>query len=70
MNFKLYNVVRLSRDLPEHRLSVGTRGAIVAVYTQPAGYEIEFCDSAGTTLALVSLSHDDANEMLEPVTKE
>jgi hypothetical protein len=65
MKLKEYDVVRLRRLRPEHALSVGAAGTIVMVYTDPPGYEVEFCDQNGVTLALVSLSEREADGLLE-----
>lgn len=48
---KLFDVVRLTSDLPEDGLRAGAEGTIVEVYEQPeAAYEVEFTD--GTTVAV------------------
>lgn len=48
--------VALTADLPEHRLTQGDVGAVVFVYDQSRGYEVEFVTYTGETVALVSLS--------------
>lgn len=64
--FEEYQVVRLSRDLPEEGLRAGARGAVVMVHPQrpesPREYEVEFVGEDGATLALVTLAED----QLEP----
>ncbi len=64
--FAEYQVVRLSRDIPEEGLKAGARGAVVMVYPQrpesPREYEVEFTDEDGGTLALLTLPED----QLEP----
>lgn len=61
-----YQVVRLSRDIPEEGLKAGARGAVVMVYPgrpdSPREYEVEFTDEEGGTLALLTLPED----QLEP----
>lgn len=57
-----YQVVRLSRDIPEEGLKAGARGAVVMVYPlrpdSPREYEVEFTDEEGGTLALLTLPED------------
>ncbi len=59
MTFAEYDMVRLRRAIPEHGLQSGALGAIVMVFSNPPGYEVEFCDSDGRTLALVTLKEND-----------
>lgn len=59
MTLREYDVVRLLRPLPEHRLPAGAIGAIVMVYPSPLAYEVEFADAQGVTIALVTLSEED-----------
>lgn len=60
--FAEYQVVRLSRDIPEEGLKAGARGAVVMVYPRrpetPREYEVEFTDEDGATLALLTLPED------------
>jgi hypothetical protein len=56
--FDEYQMVRLKR--PTGGLAVGTVGTIVMVYMDARpGYEVEFCDKDGFTLALLTLYDDD-----------
>jgi hypothetical protein len=56
--FNEYQMVRLKR--PTSGLAAGTIGTVVMVYTDPMpGYEVEFCDKDGFTLALLTLYDDD-----------
>ena len=55
MTLHEYDVVRLRHALPQHGLEAGAVGAIVMVFDSPRAYEVEFCDSEGSTLALVQL---------------
>ena len=59
MTIKEYDVVRLRRPLPEHKLATGAVGAVVMVYHDPLAYEVEFCDEYGVTLALLTLQEED-----------
>lgn len=38
----LFDVVRLKYDLPDKSAKKGTEGAVLDVYTDPPGYEVEF----------------------------
>jgi hypothetical protein len=51
MKLKEYDVVRLRLALPEHSLPAGATGTVVMVYDTRPGYEIEFCEEEGVTLA-------------------
>ena len=56
--FDEYQMVRLKR--PKGGLVEGTLGTVVTVYTDPLpGYEVEFGDKDGFTLALLTLYDDD-----------
>ena len=64
--FAEYQVVRLSRDMPEEGLKAGARGAVLMVHPRrpdsPREYEVEFVGEDGSTLALLTLAED----QLEP----
>lgn len=71
-----YDIVELVEDLPVEGLHAGQVGTIVEVYTEPPGFEVEFTDDEGVTVALLSLlpeqlrptAHDDyrgAGEVIE-----
>ena len=47
--------VILACDLPEHGLSAGDIGTVVLVHRQAAGYEVEFTELDGDTIAVVTL---------------
>ena len=56
--FDEYQVVRLKHSV--EGVPAGTLGAVVMVYPgQPPGYEGEFCDGEGVTLALLTLRDKD-----------
>ena len=60
MKFQEYDTVRLSRDIPEENLSRGSTGAILMVYdSDPPEFEVEFTDSVGNTVALLTLKSTD-----------
>jgi Domain of unknown function (DUF4926) len=54
----LYSDVVLLRNLPQHSLSAGDIGTVVAVHDVvglEAGYSVEFFDVLGNTVAIVTL---------------
>lgn len=54
----LYSDVVLCRNLPQHSLSAGDIGTVVAMHDVAgleAGYSIEFFDVLGNTIAIVTL---------------
>ena len=56
MKYSLLEVVKLQQDLPGFNLQKGGIGAIVEVYSNPyEAYEVEFCDTKGKTIALLTL---------------
>lgn len=60
---KEFDVVKLREAIPEHGLDSGSVGAIVHVWKEAEGpFEVEFLDSTGNTIALVTLK----SEQLEP----
>ena len=67
MTPKELDIVRLTRALPDHALEAGATGTIVMVYRDPPGYEIEFADADGLTIALLSVDKSEAEGMLEIV---
>lgn len=54
-----YDVVKLTKDLPESGLRKGTKGTVLMVFTEPKlAYEVEFLDRKGHHLAeLAVLPH-------------
>ena len=63
--FSEYDVVKLKRAHAAQGLEAGAVGAIVMAYDSlPPGYEVEFTDSRGVTIALLTL-HDDDLELVE-----
>jgi hypothetical protein len=70
----LFDTVKLKRDLLNIRdsdnglvnLPAGSFGTVVMVYDESVGdyhkpveYEVDFCDSTGDTIALLTLGQDD-----------
>ena len=54
-NFKLFDVVALTADLPEETLLSGQVGTIVEIYNDGEAYEVEFVDGEGRTYSLLTL---------------
>jgi hypothetical protein len=50
--------VVLKADLPQYGLANGDLGTVVLVHAGGAGYEVEFTDMSGKTLAVVTLDAD------------
>lgn len=65
MKFQLYDMVQLRECVPDRGIPAGTRGAIVLVcQSAPTAYEVELCDSGGSTIAVLTLEED----QLEPAS--
>lgn len=60
-----HDTVVLARSLPEHRLQAGDVGAIVHVYGDQKGFEVEFVSGTGQTVAVVTLKPDDVRPLGE-----
>lgn len=54
-NYKLFDVVALTVDLPEENLSKGQVGTIVEVYKDGEAFEVEFVNVKGKTYGLLTL---------------
>ena len=66
MKYSLLEVVKLQQDFPSLNLRKGDIGAIVEVYTNPyEAYEVEFCDTEGKTIALLTLKPEQFMPFLE-----
>ena len=57
--FEELDVVTLTRNIPEHGLLKGSRGAIVYCYADRQAFEVEFVAESGETLALLTLGAGD-----------
>lgn len=66
--FHELDTVSLTRDLPEHALKQGDKGAIVHCYPNNAAFEVEFVDPEGHTLALMTLTRSDIQPSPIPST--
>jgi len=56
--FKELEAVALRQDLPEFGLVAGDVGTVVFVHRDGQGYEVEFTDADGRTLAVQTLLPD------------
>lgn len=67
MKYSLLEVVKLQQDLPGFNLQRGDIGAIVEVYSNPSyeAYEVEFCDTKGKTIALLTLKPEQLMPFLD-----
>jgi hypothetical protein len=62
--FNEYDIVELQHDRPIDKLCAGAIGTVLMVYRQPVvGYEVEFLDNDGKTIALLTLLE---TEVVEP----
>ena len=52
---KEHDVVVLTQDLPEERLTGGDVGTVVHIHDGGAGYEIEFMTLSGRTIAVATV---------------
>jgi hypothetical protein len=53
------DVVSLTRDIPEENLKKGETGTVVHCYRDGEAFEVEFIDSRGMTIALLTLPNRD-----------
>jgi hypothetical protein len=57
MDVRELDVVTLAADLPADGLHAGDTGTVVHVFHKPyTAYEVEFTDSDGRTIAMVTLT--------------
>ena len=55
-----HSLVVLDADPPHENLARTDVGTVVPVYEDGKGYEVEFFDGGGQTMALVTVGSDDA----------
>jgi hypothetical protein len=73
---KLLDVVALTAEVPEHKLSRGQVGTVVEVLKNGAAYEVEFSDRNGRTYQslglrpdqLMVLHYEPDSQLREPMT--
>ncbi len=56
-SIELLDVVALTKDLPQHKLSRGQVGTVVEILA-PNVFEVEFSDDEGQTYAMLALRTD------------
>ena len=56
---KELDVVTLARDIKEHGLPKGRRGAVVHCYSDGKGFEVEFTDESGESSNVLTLERAD-----------
>jgi len=54
-----HSLVVLDAESPHEKLTRGDVGTVVQVYKGGKGYEVEFVDGGGQTVALVTVGPDD-----------
>jgi hypothetical protein len=54
-----HSLVVLDAEPPHEKLTRGDVGSVVHVYKGGKGYEVEFVDGGGQTIALVTVGSDD-----------
>lgn len=60
MNFKLFDFVRVKRDIPREIVKKGMTGTIIEVFDKPnRAYEVEFSDENGVTVAQLALQPEE-----------
>jgi hypothetical protein len=60
MKFAELDVVRLKEDIPEMNLISGMIGTILLIFEKPEeGYEVEFANEKGETIAELALRQKD-----------
>ena len=59
MDVRELDVIALNTDLPGDGLRAGDTGTVVHIFHRPrTAYEVEFTDSDGRTVAMVTLAAD------------
>jgi hypothetical protein len=53
------DVVSLTHDITNENLKAGDTGTVVHIYADGAAYEVEFTDSDGMTIAVLTLTGRD-----------
>lgn len=53
------DIVTTTRDIHEHGLTKGSRGAVVHCYSDARGFEVEFIDDTGAAASVLTLEKAD-----------
>jgi Domain of unknown function (DUF4926) len=56
---KELDIISLTRDIPEHELTKGSRGVVVHCYNDAQGFEVEFMDEMGEISRVLTLQKSD-----------
>lgn len=67
---KELDVVTLTRDIQEHGLTKGSKGAVVHCYADGQGFEVEFVSETGETIALLTLERADIQPERETIREQ
>ncbi len=59
----LYELVALRRDIDRFGLKRGDVGMVIESYRDGEGYEVEFGDAQGNTLAVLTLKRDEVESL-------
>jgi hypothetical protein len=59
------DTVVLTHDLPSHHLKQGQQGAVVHCYQDGKAFEVEFLDSEGDAIALLTLTTADVCKLAQ-----
>ena len=62
---KEFDLVALTRALPEHNLEAGDVGTVVLVHGKGAAYEVEFMTLGGDTVAVLTVDAADVRPVDE-----
>jgi hypothetical protein len=57
------DIVVLTHDCPKHFLKQGHKGAVVHCYQDGKAFEVEFLDSEGYTIALLTVAQADIRKL-------
>ena len=63
-------MITLTRDIQEHGLTKGSRGAVVHCYRDAQGFEVEFVDNMGETASVLTLEKSDIQLDREAIQSE
>lgn len=61
--FKIYELVALKHDFDEEHLKTGDVGMVVYCYDDGKGYEVEFSNAEGETIAVLTTSESDLQKL-------
>lgn len=60
--YKLLDLVKVTKDFPEDGIKAGAIGTVIECYAEPSeGYEVEFLDDEGYTIAVLTLDAVDVD---------